>query len=612
MRKVRLKKIEITNFKKIKHFSADFNGRSAVITGENGVGKTTIIDAVEWLLTDADSQQNSKFNVLMLDRDGNTIEQQSATVTGVFDFDGQVVELSKTFRQKWEKKRGQIVAEFGGHTTDYFFDKESMPKKAFLKELEDLLPHLENIRSCFDIYHFAARLPQEKRRQILIDLSGVDDVSVPAELSEMLAKKSIDSVRKILNAESAKVANTVKDLPKRIDELLLIKPETEGDENALRAQQIELVKRIEKKRVELIELANGVELSTVKARLKDIIDKKNVRQAELDRKLKEQAHLAMRQQKVVDAIHYFKQEIPRLNDQKKALAEEWRKINARLKPADFDTCYACGQYLPQDQIALQTEKFNGQKESEKGQIDTKAQGIIKAINNAQGSCELAQKELEEIDNRWAALMTELEEIRAAMATGEDTQAIEEKIDALSKDIQPEMDKIKATIDEMETEKKRIDDALNNFAMIQTLERQIKERRLQLQIASQQRENIERKLNLLAQYSKARAESIEAKVNHFFKITNWRLFVLQVNGDPRDTCDGTYGGVPWPDLNTGARVNVGLDCALALSDFYKIDMPIFIDNAESVSDWLFDIGADRQIIKIEVKAKQKEIKVEYGN
>ena len=43
--------LTIDNFKSINHLQLDLNGNNATIEGQNGAGKTTISDAVCWLLS---------------------------------------------------------------------------------------------------------------------------------------------------------------------------------------------------------------------------------------------------------------------------------------------------------------------------------------------------------------------------------------------------------------------------------------------------------------------------------------------------------------------------------------------------------------------------------
>lgn len=67
-------------------------------------------------------------------------------------------------------------------------------------------------------------------------------------------------------------------------------------------------------------------------------------------------------------------------------------------------------------------------------------------------------------------------------------------------------------------------------------------------------------------------------------------------------------VPYGSLNNGARINAGLDVIKALSHHYGVSVPLFIDNAESVTTLL---PVDAQVIRLVVSEGEKKLRCEYG-
>ena len=67
----------------------------------------------------------------------------------------------------------------------------------------------------------------------------------------------------------------------------------------------------------------------------------------------------------------------------------------------------------------------------------------------------------------------------------------------------------------------------------------------------------------------------------------------------------YNGVPYMGLNTGAKINVGIDIINTLSRHYGVTVPLFIDNAEAVTK-LLDCNA--QVIRLVVSEMDKELRV----
>ena len=100
-------------------------------------------------------------------------------------------------------------------------------------------------------------------------------------------------------------------------------------------------------------------------------------------------------------------------------------------------------------------------------------------------------------------------------------------------------------------------------------------------------NLEFKLNLAQIFTKNKVNMLTDKINSKFKITKFKLFNQQVNGLIDDTCEAmtqqgsTYG----KSMSNGEKIIIGLDICNTLAQHYKLDVPIWIDNAESVSELL---------------------------
>ena len=87
---------------------------------------------------------------------------------------------------------------------------------------------------------------------------------------------------------------------------------------------------------------------------------------------------------------------------------------------------------------------------------------------------------------------------------------------------------------------------------------------------------------------------------------WQLFEEQVNGCLRDCCKATIDGVPYADLNNGAKINAGLDVIATLSQAKGIRCPLFVDNAESVTQLM---EMDTQVIRMVVSETDKQLRLE---
>ncbi len=72
-----------------------------------------------------------------------------------------------------------------------------------------------------------------------------------------------------------------------------------------------------------------------------------------------------------------------------------------------------------------------------------------------------------------------------------------------------------------------------------------------------------------------------------------------------TCKATHKQVPYADLNSAAKANVGLDIINTLSEHYGVTAPIFFDNREGVNHL---IDTPSQLINL-IVTKDPELIIE---
>ena len=104
-----------------------------------------------------------------------------------------------------------------------------------------------------------------------------------------------------------------------------------------------------------------------------------------------------------------------------------------------------------------------------------------------------------------------------------------------------------------------------------------------------------------------------RINDQFTSVRFRLFIDQVNGGIKEDCevmipaDGRM--VPFTFANNAARINAGLEIINTLSKHWGIQIPVFIDNCESITHPL-KIGS--QMIKLYVSEPDKVLRLECEN
>lgn len=610
---IKLINLKVENFKGLKKFELKIDGENAVVTGANGTGKTTLADAFYWCLSGADSLQRAKFNALSLDEFGNTIDNQDAVVEVGLNVDGALLKLRREFRQKWTKKRGHTKAEFSGHTTEFFIDGVPLGKRKYEDRIAEIIdPKL--LRSLSDVRYFVEQTKPEFRRKVLLELAGnVDrDDLIADDLKEFMDGRSVDDCRDILHADQKKINKHLEQLPGRIDEIKKMMPDLDGiDEAELREQLNVVTGKIDEKKNEILAVKSGLKTTELKKELAEV--DAHIAGLRIDSDVDHSSDLMRLEREIAgmsDAAAQLDQAVANSAVAKKNLIAEWKSAFAKTFVHD-KKCYACGQDIPADQVAEQKKKFDYEKEIQLKKINNEGKKLNEQITDMSDKMadyqEKSDKSIKMIEHHKTALADLGVQFEAKRRPHlEKKTALENRIYDAESGSQPEIDAIEQSMVPLEKEKGEIYSKLINFDNIEKFNTRIEEREQQLKdyaIAYEEAQNL---LELIEDFSRKKSECIEENVASFFKITNWDLFEHYQSGGIREICEPTRDGVPYSsDLNTGSRINVGLDIIAALSKHYGVTLPVFIDNSESVTEW---IDIDSQVIKLVAMANVEKLDV----
>lgn len=99
---IKINRLTLENFKCHRLLNLQLDGRSVSIYGDNATGKTSIYDALTWLLFGKDSLGSGEKNIDIkpLDTGGEVKDHQAITsVEAEFQADGETVTLRRTYRE---------------------------------------------------------------------------------------------------------------------------------------------------------------------------------------------------------------------------------------------------------------------------------------------------------------------------------------------------------------------------------------------------------------------------------------------------------------------------------------------------------------------------------
>ena len=160
---IKLNQMKLMNFQGIRNLELNFNGLDKSIRGDNGTGKTTIINAYYYLLTDKPSVAMADYSPKTKGIEGD-LHNLEHTVECTFDIDGIIKVLKKTYKEKWTQKRGNKNKELTGNTISYEVDGLPVKEKDYNREIEDLFGPREVIQILISPTYFGDILAWKERR----------------------------------------------------------------------------------------------------------------------------------------------------------------------------------------------------------------------------------------------------------------------------------------------------------------------------------------------------------------------------------------------------------------------------------------------------------------
>lgn len=598
---IKIKTLQLENFKGIKDLTIDFKDTTNIY-GDNAVGKTTIFDAYSWLLWDKDSLNRKDFAIKPYDKNGEEVHNLESVVEGDFLFDDTDLTLKKIYKEVWTKKRGSTQAEFTGHTTDYYINSVPVKEKEYNERIESVFPE-DNFNLLSNPLYFNQFLVKTERREILLslieDVKPEDIIAKNKDLEDLdLETYTVDELKKIAKDAARKINKDIESIPARIDELDKSKIH-DIDFDALEFRKrstLPAIKEIDEKLADASKMAEGMteiteKIAALQKEKSDLAEKHQNKCFEVNLKNK---NVLLEKEHDKLALEEAKKNIEKLKDLVEKAREEWQEVHKEQYQGDFK-CPTCGQDLLPDQIEKTMANFNKKKSEKLANIEEKAKDLKIKIEECEKLIAIYEvKEYKEEDLptepiRLQEIDKELDEVKAKLKDF----SLDNKKDLLEK-----KDSLNADLEE-------INKKLSLQGQNEKIDERIKELEEQEKELAKAYEEQQRIIYLCEEYTKAYVDLVSDKINDSFDLVKFKLFENQINGGITETCEATFKGVPYSDLNNAAKINAGLDVINSLSDKLDLKVPIFIDNAESVNEL---IKTDTQLVRL-VVSKDKEIRIE---
>lgn len=639
--------LKLTNFKGIENLLIDFNPSTPTnIEGPNASGKTTIADAIFWLVRGKDSLDREKFGIK--NTVNTSLNRSEHQVEAMFDVNGQQQKVRRVYREIWRKPKGQPEEVYSGNEQLFFINDVPMQAGEFEKRVADFLnPAIFKLLSNPAAF---PKLPWQEQRSIIGTMAGdITDAQMLDLMATLQNKDRIFNLTNILNsgksfvdfkkqlaAEKKLKQTRLDEIPGRIDEQTRTMPES-ANYVAIQAQIDAKAALIKSKQNDIADInilindetarfnsqnqANNQRQQKISSLELDIIKaenqiKTNAQQAGNDRAMKIQgiknqiqnAETNLKSKNLL--VESTNGRIKLDTEAQNQIRNEWHVENARkieIDPHAFE-CPTCRRAFEAETAEQMREKleqnFNSEQKRKKDALQQRGVGFTKslAVDNEllvslNTQIDAINKELEIFRAQLRdaeALVTDVVNVDQLIASDKNIAGLKQNISALKaqiEDITPadvqqyrdQITAIQAEIDSINAEITTLNNSMASKGQRERMQARINELMAEQKQLAQQIATIEGTEFDIFEFEKFKVNEIERLVASNFKYVKFKMFTQTIEGNDVPNCIPMLNGVPYGDLNTAGKVWAGLDIINTLSTFYGVTCPVIVDCRESVTD-----------------------------
>lgn len=188
---------------------------------------------------------------------------------------------------------------------------------------------------------------------------------------------------------------------------------------------------------------------------------------------------------------------------------------------------------------------------------------------------------------WVKLQDEITSLTAQLPTADTTSA------SNTAELRQRKESITAQLKDVER-------LLGVRTTIETNNAEVAKLREEAAKLAQEKADLQNEETLIDEFTTARMNEVERRVNALFSRVQFKMYRTQIEDAKQvPDCVCYIDGVRYADKNTAGKVNAGLDVINTLCAFHGVSAPIFIDNAESVNEF---IPVNSQLVKLVVSTE----------
>lgn len=646
---IKFKKIRIRNFRGLVSFEANLEGRSVRISGANGLGKSSVADAITWVLFGKDSRRRTAFPIDPVDDAGRIIHNLDVSVELEMLIDGQPTTLRRRRQEKWVQKRGMTTEQLDGHQTTCYIDGRPLPSSDFSSHVDTIVK--EELFRALTTPDYFPSLPMDQQYHLLVKIVGTRTLTEIAAKDEEalkvvdeLGQRSIDQYRQGLTYDLQRTRKELETIPVRLSEVqgFIEQVKAKGADGKTAQRHAKGIEEKLRQVTQEIDSMAGVvraenaryndqrayiqQLRQQRAAIEDRIEKQNREARTLHQSLvcKAKEELEATEERHTAAKTMLGLHERRLKDLEQQLTDfrsRWEEVE-RLSfswNAEEAVCPTCGQPLPQDQAdqkRVEAEMhFNERKMKQQDALDEEGKKLAASKQRLQDLSAAAREEMATAER----LMPEARE-RLSKAEAEpieqadyhdasDWQRLSSEIDQRMKELEqttqaqepPQLAALRTEEQAYRKELRLLQQTIDRSKQIDEYIRREKELQKWRTTLSGDVARMQTRLEAAERLQLMEANDLQQRVNDLFPSVRFRLSRELLNGREVGHCELSVDGVPYSGLSTSERINAGLELINALARHYNIVAPIVIDNAEAVNKVAPTLG---QQILLEVSPAKK--------
>lgn len=403
-------------------------------------------------------------------------------------------------------------------------------------------------------------------------------------------------------------------------------------------------------------------LFSMKAELNGIINKLSAdlrnRRAEIDNKISE---LNVQNREYANSLKMLQMDLSHsemaidrhLKERDKA-RENWRQYSTRkfdetklheIEAEQFDEdsliCPECGQLQPESQQNNLREKFEQSKtrrikaqenarESFNEELSRMLDSILEAGNKASEDLKSAEKAKKDAEQKISEVRKQI------LETSAEIEKLCEKLDNLPREVDLLANDEYRILSQQIKEKELKLAMMNNGAAQRTKLRQRRNQcmdeiskldaQIQKSVTDEEQKGqklaklkeefdvqkqmvaeIERNMDVLNQFSIEKNVALAEKINPYFYHFQFSFLERTIEGNPVETCKMVCGGTDYSNLNGGDRKLCEVDLCRGLQSMNGLNLPIWIDEANTIDSWRIPMDMEQQLILI--SRMDNDLKVE---